>query len=604
MPEERLTRDQIPVDQTWNLGDIFASPAHWREDVARIQGDIQAVAAFKGRLGDGAAVLLACLEAHETLMAHLDRIRMYAYFTLSADGSLPENQAMAEQAEALIADVDASRSFLKSDLTALPGGTVERYLTEEPKCAVFRALLDEILLTRTHRLRPETEEVLAALGEVLKAPNTIWQLATAVDMTCAPAYDANGAAVPVSIAAYSSAHARSTDRMLRRSAFASLTAGLNRQKATLATTLATHIKQNVVLARARGYASATEMVLAHQQVPDAVYHSVLDVIHDEIAPHARRLARLRASALGLEKLQRYDLEAPINPEYAPTISFEESGRQIRETLRPFGEEYGTIIADAFGKRWIDRADNVGKRSGAFSWGVYGVHPYVFLTWRDTYRNAFTLAHELGHTGHYELSMRSLPRSTISQDAFTVIVEAPSTANELLLGQHLLNNTTDPQHRRWLLVQLAETFTTNMVGAMLSAHFERRLYGLAEAGKPLNASTLMEVQGDVLERFYGDTVEIDDGARLGWAQMPHFYMSIFLYSYSAGLASGYAAVQAMREEGQPAVDRWLRMLTLGNSRPPITLLREAGADLTNPETLRQAVRYFGTLVDELEQGTPA
>lgn len=604
MPEERLTRDQIPVDQTWNLGDIFASPAHWREDVARIRGDIQAVAAFKGRLGDGAAVLLACLEAHETLMAHLDRIRMYAYFTLSADGSLPENQAMAEQAEALIADVDASRSFLKSDLTALPGGTVERYLTEEPKCAVFRALLDEILLTRTHRLRPETEEVLAALGEVLKAPNTIWQLATAVDMTCAPAYDANGAAVPVSIAAYSSAHARSTDRMLRRSAFASLTAGLNRQKATLATTLATHIKQNVVLARTRGYASATEMVLAHQQVPDAVYHSVLDVIHDEIAPHARRLARLRASALGLEKLQRYDLEAPINPEYAPTISFEESGRQIRETLRPFGEEYGTIIADAFGKRWIDRADNVGKRSGAFSWGVYGVHPYVFLTWSDTYRNAFTLAHELGHTGHYELSMRSLPRSTISQDAFTVLVEAPSTANELLLGQHLLNNTTDPQHRRWLLVQLAETFTTNMVGAMLSAHFERRLYGLAEAGKPLNASTLMEVQGDVLERFYGDTVEIDDGARLGWAQMPHFYMSIFLYSYSAGLASGYAAVQAMREEGQPAVDRWLRMLTLGNSQPPITLLQEAGADLTNPETLRQAVRYFGTLVDELEQGAPA
>lgn len=599
-----MTRDRIPVDQTWNLGDIFASPAHWHEDVARIWGDIQAVAAFKGRLGDGAAVLLACLEAHETLMAHLDRIRMYAYFSLSADGSLPENQAMAEQAEALIADVDASRSFLKSDLTALPDGTVERYLTEEPKCAAFRALLDEILLTRTHRLRPETEEVLAALGEVLKAPTTIWQLATAVDMTCAPAHDANGAAVPVSIAAYSSAHACSTDRVLRRSAFASLTAGLSSQKATLATTLATHIKQNVVLARARGYASATEMVLAHQQVPNGVYQSVLDVIHDEIAPHARRLARLRARALGLEKLHRYDLEAPIDPEYAPTISFEESGRQIRETLRPFGEEYGTIIADAFGKRWIDRADNVGKRSGAFSWGVYGVHPYVFLTWGDTYRNAFTLAHELGHTGHYELSMRSLPRSTISQDAFTVLVEAPSTANELLLGQHLLNNTTDPQHRRWLLVQLAETFTTNMVGAMLSAHFERRLYGLAEAGKPLNASALMEVQGDVLERFYGDTVEIDDGARLGWAQMPHFYMSIFLYSYSAGLASGYAAVQAMREEGQPAVDRWLRMLALGNSRPPITLLREAGADLTNPETLRQAVRYFGTLVDELEQGTPA
>ena len=179
------------------------------------------------------------------------------------------------------------------------------------------------------------------------------------------------------------------------------------------------------------------------------------------------------------------------------------GRSARRCARS-ARSTAAIIADAFGKRWIDRADNVGKRSGAFSWGVYGVHPYVFLTWRDSYRNAFTLAHELGHTGHYELSMRAHPRSTISQDAFTVMVEAPSTANELLLGQHLLNTTTDPRHRRWLLVQLAETFTTNMVGAMLSAHFERRLYELAEAGKPLNASTLMEVQGDVLERFYGDT----------------------------------------------------------------------------------------------------
>jgi oligoendopeptidase F len=604
VPAERLTRDHIPVDQTWNLGDIFASPRHWREGVAQIQDDIRTVAAFKGRLGDGASVLLACLEAHETLMARLDRIRMYAYFSLSADGSLPENQAMAEQSEALIADVDAARSFLKSEITALPDGTVERYLSEEPKCAIFHALLDEILLTRGHRLLPETEEVLAGLGEVLKAPNTIWQLATAVDMTCDPAHDADGTAVPVSIAAYSSAHSRSTDRTLRRSAYESLTSGLNRHKATLATTLTTHIKQNVVLARARGYGSATEMVLAHQQVPNAVYQNVLDVIHDEIAPHTRRLVRLRARALGLDKLHRYDLDAPIDPEYAPSISFEESGQQIRETLRPFGEEYGTIIADAFNKRWIDRADNVGKRSGAFSWGVYGVHPYAFVTWRDTYRNAFTLAHELGHTGHYELSMRSQPRSTISQDAFTVMVEAPSTANELLLGQHLLNNTTDPQHRRWLLMQLAETFTGNMGRSLLAARFERRIYELAEAGKPLNAATLMEVQGDVLERFYGDTVEIDDGARLGWAQMPHFYMSVFLYSYSAGLASGYAVVKAMREEGRPAVDRWVHMLRQGNSKPPTTLLQEAGADLTNPETLRQAVRYFGTLVDELEQETPA
>ena len=229
MAEERLTRDQVPVDQTWDLSDIFASPVYWREGVARIRADIQAVAAFKGRLGDGAAVLLACLEAHETLMARLDRIRMYAYFNAlgrrflareSGDGRTGGGPDRRCRCLAIVSDVRTHGPARRHGRT--------RIWPRSRACAVFRALLDEILLARTHRLHPETEEVLAALGEVLKAPTTIWQLATAVDMTCAPAHDAHGVAVPVSIAAYASAHARSTDRMLRRSAYASLTAGLSR----------------------------------------------------------------------------------------------------------------------------------------------------------------------------------------------------------------------------------------------------------------------------------------------------------------------------------------------------------------------------------------
>ena len=493
MPE-RLTREQVPVEQCWNLADIYPSPQQWWEDVARIELDIQTVAGYKGRLHEGAQLLLGCLQAHESLVARLDRIRIYTYFSLSADGALPENQLMAEQADALIARVETARSFLKSELIALPSGTLAQYLAQETECVAYRPLLDELIREHAHMLLPQTEEALAALGESFKAPNTIWQLATAVDMSCAPAHDSNGTEFPVSIASYSAGHSRSTDRTLRQSAYQSLTAGLQQHGATLATTLATHIKQNVVLARLRGYDSATEMILARQRVPNEVYQTVLDVVHDEIAPHVRRLARLRARTLGLETLKRYDLDAPLDPEYAPTISFEESGRQIREAVSLFGGEYSAIIADAFEHRWIDRADNVGKRSGAFSWPVFGVHPYVFLTWRDTFRNAFTLAHELGHTGHYELTMRRHLRSIFSQDALTVLVEAPSTANELLLGQHLLSHTRDRRHRRWLLMQLAETFTTNMVGALLSAHFERRVYALAEAGKPLPLSTLMEVQG--------------------------------------------------------------------------------------------------------------
>ena len=595
-----LTRDQVPLDQQWNLEDIYATAGHWRDDVERIDGDIAAVTAWQGRLGEGAAALLACLQANEHLVVRLDRIRIYSYFLLSADSTQAENQAMAEQAEALIAQARAALTAVYRELAMLPAAEVARYLEQEPEIAVFRPLLDDLARQREHMLSPETEGALAALGETMKAPQTIWQLATTLDMICLPARDSQGREAPVSIAAYSAAHAQSADRVLRRSSYLSLTAGLRGQQATLAAALATQIKQNVLLARVRGYGSATEMILARQRVPPTVYHAVLDVVHDEIAPHARRLALVRARALGLEKLQRYDLDAPLHPDYAPSITFEEAGSRIRDAVGLFGTEYGAIIADAFKHRWIDRADNVGKRSGAFSWPVYGEHPYVFLTWRDSFRNAFTLAHELGHTGHYQLTYQNQVQSTFSQDALTIVVEAPSTANEVLLGRYLLSRTVDPRQRRWLLVQLAETFTTNMVRALLAARFERRLYELAEAGRPLPLATILEVQGEVLERFYAGTVEIDEGARLAWAQMPHFYMNIFLYSYSAGLAAACAAVDAMQEHGQPAIDRWLRMLKLGTTRPPLELLAIGGVDIADPATLRKAVGYFGSIVDELEQ----
>lgn len=597
---ERPARAQAPAEQTWDLADIYASPARWAEDAARIDDDIRALDAYRGRLGEDAATLLACLQAHETLAVRLHRLRMYAYFAFAADGGAPENQAMSAQSDALAARVEAAAAFLKTEVAELPEGTVEAYLEQEQGLAAYRTLLDSLLRLRAHLLEPQTEMALAALGGSLKAPNTIWQMATAVDMTCAPAHDAHGREQAVSIASYVAAQVRDADRVVRRTAYESLTAGLSAHKATLATALATHIAQNVALARLRGYTSATEMILARQQVPPAVYHNVLDVVYDEIAPHVRRLMRLRARVLGLDGLRRYDIEAPLDPDYTPVTTFAESAALIQDALRLWGDEYGTLLRAAFDGRWIDRADNAGKRSGAFCWPVYGVHPYVFITWRDTLRSAFTLAHELGHAGHYDAIMRRHLLSTFSLDTLTLLLEAPSTGNEVLLGRHLLDTTADPRLRRWLILQLLGTFTHNMVTHLLEGHFERRLYELAEEGQPLTLATIMDVQGAVFERFYAGTVAVDEGARLYWAQQPHFYMNLYPYTYAAGLAAGCAMARALREEGQPAVERWLRLFARGNTRPAIELLRDAGVDMSGPEPLRQAVGYFGSLVDELEQ----
>jgi oligoendopeptidase F len=418
-------------------------------------------------------------------------------------------------------------------------------------------------------------------------------------MQCAPARDAGGNEFPVSIAGYVFGQAQSPDRTLRRTAFASLAVGLRQHGTTLATALATHINQNVAMARVRGYDSAMEMILARQRVPWEVYDMVLDVVHDAMAPHVLRLMRLRARLLGLEELERYDMEAPLATDAGQPVTFAESTGMACAALRILGAEYESMLAAAFERGWIDRADNAGKRSGAFCWPVYGVHPYVFTTWRDTLRSAFTLAHELGHAGHYLRAQQNRPLSTFSLHPMTLVLEGPSTANELLLHHYLLDTTTEPRLRRWIIVQSLPTFTHNMVTHLLEARFERRLYQLAEAGKPLTLSTIMEVQGEVFEQFYGGTVAVDDGARLYWAQQPHFYMNLYPYSYAAGLSLGFAAVEAMRTEGQAAVDRWLEMMLCGSTRSGIELAAVAGVDMSSPRPLQQAAAYFGRLIDELE-----
>ncbi len=601
-----LTREQAPVEQTWNLADIYATPDEWEEDLRRVGDDSAALSSYQGRLGEGTAVLLACLKAHDALLDRLQRVVSYAQLNASADGLAPRNQAMAARANTVAAAADASQSFLVTELAALPDGTLERYLREEADLAPYRRLLDDALRRRPHMLAPAAEAALAALGEALNAPYTVYQHATAVDLACPSIRDEDGQETPMSIARYVFGLAQSPDRAVRRQAYESLAAGVGGHKATLATTLATYITRNVALARLRHYSSATEMILDGQRVPRAVYDNVLDVVHDELAPHMRRLLRLRQRVLGVERLYRYDLEAPLDPGYDPPMTFEESGRLIREGLRTLGGGYGEMLTAAFRDRWIDRADNAGKGSGAYCAPVYGVHPYVFTTWQDTMRSAFVLAHELGHAGHMLQSARAQSISnTITMGTFESImffIEAPSTANELLLGRHLLDTTDDPRLRRWVILQLLGTFTHNMVTHLLEAHFERRLYQLAEEGQPLTLATIMDAQGAVFERFYAGTVEIDEGARLYWLQQPHFYLGgLYPYTYSAGLSCAYGVTEAIRAAGRPAVDRWLEVLRAGITLPPMELMRRAGVDMAAPAPIQRAVSFFGTLVDDLERG---
>jgi oligoendopeptidase F len=302
--------------------------------------------------------------------------------------------------------------------------------------------------------------------------------------------------------------------------------------------------------------------------------------------------------LGLDKILYCDIEAPLDPGYSPETTFEGAAGLVTEALSVLGPEYAEVIRAAFKSRWIDWADNAGKSSGAFCSSVPGVHPYVLTTWGGNLRGAFTLAHELGHAGHGVLSERNQRLLNLETSMF--FVEAPSTINELLLADHILSTTKDARMRRWVLMGLLATYYHNFVRHMLEAELQRRIYSLADAGQPITAAVLSKTQGEILEGFWGGVVEIDYGARLTWMRQPHYYMGLYPYTYSAGLTCGTAVAQDIREQGKPAVERWLAVLKAGGTRKPLDLMKMADVDLSKPDPIRKAVAYVGSIVDEVER----
>lgn len=596
--QKRLTRAEVPIERTWDLTDLFATDDAWEAELAAIVEDIPSVAQFQGRLGEGASVLAACLNAQEALQQRIVRVSTYSYLRFSEDGTNPVNQANSSRVASMMATVGASLSFINSEILTLPEGTVQRYIEEDAALASLRKQLMDVLDTRPHMLSPETEAVLAAFGEVLSSPYTIYQRGKTSDMQFAPVTDDQGAELHVSFALYEDHYEQSPDTELRRKAFASFANTLNKYKNTFAAAYATEVKKQVTMSRVRKYESVTHMLLQPQQVTTEMYHNIHDVILQELAPHMRRLASLKKRVLGLDRMLHCDLKVPLDPDYSPQTTYEEASKVILEALSVMGPEYTQIMQTALTERWVDLPENVGKSTGAFCSSPYGVHPFILITWTDTMRGAFVLAHELGHAGHFALAGRN--QRLLNTRPSMYFIEAPSTMNELLLGQHILAKSNDQRMRRWVITQFLGTYYHNFVTHLLEAELQRRVYKLAEAGKPITANLLSEQKGDVLSSFWGDTVEIDDGARLTWMRQPHYYMGLYPYTYAAGLTASTAVAQLIREEGQPAVDRWLQVLKAGGTQTPLELMRLAGVDMSTADPIRKAVAYVGSLVDELEK----
>ncbi|WP_017688931.1 oligoendopeptidase F [Paenibacillus sp. PAMC 26794] len=596
--EKIRTRAEVNPETTWDLKDLFVTDVEWEQELRSLPEAAAQIETFKGRLGEGAEQLLACLDAREALQERIGKTASYARLKQSEDSTNPVNIENSAKAGDILSNLSSSLSFVNSEIVDLPEGTVERYLEELPGLEPYARSLERLIREKEHRLTPETEKVLASLGKVLDSPYRIYLRGKLADMTFDDALDGEDNNRPLSWSFYENNYEMSSDTKLRRSAYAAFSSTLNDYKNTFAEGYATEVKKQVVLSRLRGYDDVTDMLLSRQQVSKEMYNNILDIIQQELAPHMRRLAALKKRELGLDKLMFCDLKAPLDPEFSPAITYDEACTLIREALDVLGPEYGEIVERAFSDRWVDYADNAGKSTGAFCSSIYGSHSYILISWANNMRGAFTLAHEVGHAGHFMLAGR-YQRLTNTRPSL-YFIEAPSTMNEMLLADHLLKRSDNPRMRRWVILQLLNTYYHNFVTHLLEGELQRRVYARATNDEPITAKTLSQLKGDILSEFWGPDLVIDEGAKLTWMRQPHYYMGLYPYTYAAGLTASTAAAQQIREEGQPAVDRWLDALKAGGSLTPQELMKLAGVDMSGPEPIRSAVTYVGSLVDELER----
>ncbi len=598
MNAKRLNRSEVPVEQTWNLVDLFESRETWQsmlEENARAFDDLTQ---FKGILANSPETLYTCMVQLEAAYSDLVRLSTYASLRQSEDGTNPINQEDGMLLSSVSTTSLTKIAFIASEITALDAEAYHALYKNKPALNTYKNYLDELYDLKKHKLSPETEEVLASLGEALNAPYRTYSISKAADMKFddfeVPTQDVT---LPNSFALYETKYEFSPDAEVRHMGYVGFNKTLHQYKNTYASIYATEVKKQVALSKLRNYPSVTEMLLHSQKVSLEMYNRQIDLIYTKLAPHMQKFAQIKKEALGQETLHYWDLKAPLDYSFNPPADYMAIKETLLKALSILGKDYLTIIERAFEERWIDYSDNIGKATGAFCASPYGVHSYILISYQESMRSAFTLAHELGHAGHFMLANKE--QRIFDTRPSTYFVEAPSTMNEILLADYLMKQEDHPRMKRWVILQLMGTYYHNFVTHLLEAEFQRRVYAFAEQGGSLTSKFLCETKLNVIRTFWGDSVSIDEDAGLTWMRQPHYYMGLYPYTYSAGLTASTAIATQIFKEGQPAIDRWLEVLKAGGSLSPEALLKSAGIDMTTAAPIESAIEYVGSLIDELE-----
>lgn len=586
-------RKDVPVQETWDITLLYKTEADYLSDVEELSHLADSIKAeYKGKLTEPSTIV-ACLDRYERFCILLNRCSAYAELELSVDYTDTVRSERDAGMGALRAELQSRLSFVESEIA---GAGEAVLLAAAGKATRSRRYLTELLRAAPYRLHSEAEKTLAALSPVLDAPYEIYQTTKLADMDFG-SFTANGREYPLGYSLFEDDYEFEADTAVRRAAFRAFSDKLRQYENTTAACYNAFLTRCRIEARLRGFSSATEADLFRQHVTREMYDRQIDRITERLAPAMRKYVRLLAKMHGIEKPRFEDLKLPLDRDYAPRVTREQAREYVRGALSVLGEDYAEMVDEAFEQRWFDFARNLGKDTGGNCESVYGKPSFVLLTWNGRMADVFTIAHELGHAGHDRLC--SAAQSFFDTDHSMYLVEAPSTMNELLLGQYLLNVSDDKRFRRWVLSALVgNTFYHNFVTHLREAWYQREVLNIIEAGGCVNAEKLNELFHRSLEVFWGDTVELTEGCELTWMRQMHYYVGLYPYTYSAGLAVATQAALNIRREGAPAVERWKKMLSAGSTLDPVGLAALAGIDITTDAPLRNAIDYVSDMIDEI------
>ena len=590
---ELARRKDVPEELKWDLSLVYPTEAEMEADFAKAQKIADHLAAeYPGTLNDPARIV-ACLDEQEQMERILVLVGSYCSLAVEVDYYDTANQQRSDRVSTIEAQIASRLSFIESEILQADDAVLDAAIEQAVGC---KHRLMDLRRQKPYQLAPETEKALAALQMSFDTPYEVYNMAKLADMQF-PSFTVDGKEYPLGYSLFEDDYEYERDTAVRRAAFDAFSAKLRQYENVTATAYNALVRQEKSMADLRGYPSVFDYLLFDQKVTREMYDRQIDLITERLAPHMRRFARLLQKKYGLGEMTFADLKLSLDPDYDPRVTIPEAKDYVKKGLAVMGEDYVSMVEEAFDKRWIDFAKNQGKCTGGFCSSPYGRNSFILLSWNDRMSDVFTIAHELGHAGHFRHC--NAKQSLSDTEVSTYLIEAPSTMNELLLAQYLLKTNDDPRFRRWVLSSMiSNTYYHNFVTHLREAWYQREVYKLVDAGDSVNAEVLSDIFRKNLELFWGEGVKINDGAELTWMRQPHYYMGLYSYTYSAGLTVATEVARRIQRDGASAVEDWKKVLDAGSTLDPIGLAKLAGVDITTDAPLNDTIDYIGSIIDEI------